>query len=194
MHTVPFPLIRLRRRWANPGNGLRSPIFYNPSLQPLPITDNLEKYHKYKNYLNLYLQYFATPPFNHRPSLIMSETPSLHAQKLPHDSRLYSNFEISLQMEKTFNVFHITDIISHPVCSDFIFSHYKWWSHWHWICSMWSLFSLFHVKPFFFSSLPSLIPDVFHSNTSFKSHLSAPPDGFIAKLYSNLILILPRWF
>ena len=30
---------------------------------------------------------------------------------------------------KTFNVFHITDIISHPVfCSVFILSHYRWWS------------------------------------------------------------------
>ena len=117
------------------------------------------------------LQSFTTPPYNHhtsltiqknttntkitsifisnilqpQPSLIMSETPPLHALKSPHDSRLYSNFEISLQMEKTFNVFHITDIISHPVCSDLIFSHYRWWSHW--ICSMWSLFSSSFTLP-----------------------------------------------
>ena len=49
-------------------------------------------------------------------------------------------------------------------------------------------------EAFFLQVLPSLIPDVFHSNTCFKSHLYSPPDGFMAKLFPNLILILPRWF
>ena len=47
-------------------------------------------------------------------------------------------------------------------------------------------------EAFFLQVLPSLIPDVFHSNTIFKSHLSAPPDGFMAKLFPNLIFPLPQ--